>query len=103
MAFYKKKLELREDIVERLWVYVDNILHSRKLQDLLKNGKTISLQISLIKVIRSFLCCLQLFICSECWSRFVVGSVIRSTGAVKAEKEGSDNVRMVRIIVSCMF
>ncbi|XP_058525307.1 unhealthy ribosome biogenesis protein 2 homolog isoform X2 [Ochotona princeps] len=51
VAFYKKKLELKEDIVERLWVYVDNILHSRKLQDLLKNGKTISLQISLIKVI----------------------------------------------------
>ncbi|XP_049737146.1 unhealthy ribosome biogenesis protein 2 homolog isoform X1 [Elephas maximus indicus] len=51
VAFYKKKLELEEDIVERLWIYIDNILHSRKLQSLLKNGKTINLQISLVKII----------------------------------------------------
>ncbi|XP_031197626.1 unhealthy ribosome biogenesis protein 2 homolog isoform X2 [Mastomys coucha] len=51
VAFYKKKLELQEDIVERLWIYVDNILHSKKLQNLLKNGKTINLQLSLVKVI----------------------------------------------------
>ncbi|XP_026949867.1 unhealthy ribosome biogenesis protein 2 homolog isoform X3 [Sagmatias obliquidens] len=51
VAFYKKKLELTEDIVERLWIYMDNILHSRKLQNLLKNGKTINLQISLLKII----------------------------------------------------
>ncbi|KAL0608764.1 Unhealthy ribosome biogenesis protein 2-like protein [Plecturocebus cupreus] len=51
VAFYKKKLELKEDIVERLWIYIDNILHSRKLQNLLKNGKTINLQISLVKII----------------------------------------------------
>ncbi|XP_010620216.1 unhealthy ribosome biogenesis protein 2 homolog isoform X1 [Fukomys damarensis] len=51
VAFYKKKLELKEDIVERLWIYVDHILHSRKLQTLLKNGKTIDLQISLVKMI----------------------------------------------------
>lgn len=52
VAFYNKKLELQEDIVERLWVYVDNILHSRKLQNLLKSGKTVNLQISLVKVNR---------------------------------------------------
>ncbi|XP_062938906.1 unhealthy ribosome biogenesis protein 2 homolog isoform X1 [Cynocephalus volans] len=51
VAFYKKKLELTEDVVERLWVYIDNILHSRKLQNLLKSGKTINLQISLVKII----------------------------------------------------
>nr|XP_013011724.1 LOW QUALITY PROTEIN: unhealthy ribosome biogenesis protein 2 homolog [Cavia porcellus] len=51
VAFYKKKLELKEEVVERLWIYVDNILHSRKLQNLLKNGKTINLQISLVKMI----------------------------------------------------
>ncbi|XP_054550822.1 unhealthy ribosome biogenesis protein 2 homolog isoform X2 [Talpa occidentalis] len=51
VAFYKKRLELKEDIVERLWNYIDNILHSRKLQNLLKNGKTIDLQISLVKTI----------------------------------------------------
>ncbi|XP_077005524.1 unhealthy ribosome biogenesis protein 2 homolog [Tamandua tetradactyla] len=51
VAFYKKKLELKEDIVDRLWIYIDNILHSRKLQNFLKNGKTINLQISLVKII----------------------------------------------------
>ncbi|XP_053461754.1 unhealthy ribosome biogenesis protein 2 homolog [Nycticebus coucang] len=51
VAFYKKKLELTEDIVERLWIYIDSILHSKKLQNLLKNGKTVNLQISLVKII----------------------------------------------------
>nr|XP_045006283.1 unhealthy ribosome biogenesis protein 2 homolog isoform X1 [Jaculus jaculus]XP_045006284.1 unhealthy ribosome biogenesis protein 2 homolog isoform X1 [Jaculus jaculus]XP_045006285.1 unhealthy ribosome biogenesis protein 2 homolog isoform X1 [Jaculus jaculus] len=51
VAFYKKKLELKEDIVERLWIYVDAILHSRKLQNLLKKGKTINVQVSLAKII----------------------------------------------------
>ncbi|XP_055002691.1 unhealthy ribosome biogenesis protein 2 homolog isoform X2 [Sorex araneus] len=51
VAFYKKKLELKDDIVERLWIYIDNILHSRKLQTLLKNGKTIDLQLTLVKII----------------------------------------------------
>ncbi|XP_003791065.1 unhealthy ribosome biogenesis protein 2 homolog [Otolemur garnettii] len=51
VAFYKKKLELKEDIVERLWIYIDSILHSRKLQNLLRNGKTVNLQISLVKII----------------------------------------------------
>jgi hypothetical protein len=53
VAFYKKKLELQEDIVERLWIYVDNILHSKKLQNLLKDGKTVNLQLSLVKVSES--------------------------------------------------
>lgn len=57
VAFYKKKLELKEDIVERLWIYIDNILHSKKLQSVLRNGKTINLQLSLVKVINSLLCC----------------------------------------------
>lgn len=51
VSFYKKKLELKEEIVERLWVYIDNVLRSKKLQRLLREGKTITLQISLVKVI----------------------------------------------------
>ncbi|XP_016051514.1 PREDICTED: unhealthy ribosome biogenesis protein 2 homolog isoform X1 [Miniopterus natalensis] len=51
VSFYKKKLELKEDIVERLWIYIDSVLHSRKLQNLLKSGKTVNLQISLAKII----------------------------------------------------
>ncbi|KAM6186127.1 unhealthy ribosome biogenesis protein 2 homolog [Rhynchocyon petersi] len=51
VAFYKGKLELKEDIVERLWIYIDNILHSIKFRTLLKNGKMTNLQISLVKII----------------------------------------------------
>ncbi|XP_068920989.1 unhealthy ribosome biogenesis protein 2 homolog isoform X2 [Petaurus breviceps papuanus] len=51
VTYYKKKLELKEDIVERLWIYLDNILHSRKLQTLIKNGKTVNLHFSLAKII----------------------------------------------------
>ncbi|XP_020856086.1 unhealthy ribosome biogenesis protein 2 homolog [Phascolarctos cinereus] len=51
VTYYKKKLELKEDIVERLWIYLDNILHSRKLQNLIKNGKTVNLHFSLAKII----------------------------------------------------
>lgn len=71
VAFYKKKLELKEDIVERLWIYIDNILHSKKLQNLFKNGKTINLEVSLIKVIVPcvVLCVLHasLLISHQCW------------------------------------
>ncbi|XP_074079134.1 unhealthy ribosome biogenesis protein 2 homolog [Macrotis lagotis] len=51
VTYYKKKLDLKEDIVERLWIYLDNILRSRKLQNLIKNGKTVNLHFSLAKII----------------------------------------------------
>ncbi|KAK1327994.1 LOW QUALITY PROTEIN: hypothetical protein QTO34_012416 [Cnephaeus nilssonii] len=60
VSFYKKKLELKEDIVERLWVYIDNVLRSKKLQRLLKDGKTVTLQVSLVKThVGSVLSCCQ--------------------------------------------
>lgn len=83
IAFYKKKLELKEDIVERLWIYIDNILHSTKLQDLLKNGKTINLQISLVKVIICLPCCP---VCVKCISvDFLL--FIEVAGSIKVEEE----------------
>lgn len=83
IAFYKKKLELKEDIVERLWIYIDNILHSKKLQDLLKNGKTINLQISLVKVILCLPCCP---VCVTCISvDFLL--IIEDAGRIKVEEE----------------
>ncbi|XP_038617110.1 unhealthy ribosome biogenesis protein 2 homolog [Tachyglossus aculeatus] len=51
VSYYKKKLELQEDIVERLWLYLDSILRSRKLQNIVKEGKTIQLHFSLAKVL----------------------------------------------------
>nr|XP_006122063.1 unhealthy ribosome biogenesis protein 2 homolog [Pelodiscus sinensis] len=50
-SYYTKKLELEDEIVEKLWTYLDNILHSRKLQNLLKDGKIINLSFSIAQVI----------------------------------------------------
>ncbi|NXK93991.1 URB2 protein, partial [Formicarius rufipectus] len=57
---YNNKLELKDEVVEKLWTYLDNIIHSRRLQDLLKSGKTISLSFSIAQVINARLseaCC----------------------------------------------
>uniref|UniRef100_A0A8C8S3S1 URB2 ribosome biogenesis homolog n=1 Tax=Pelusios castaneus TaxID=367368 RepID=A0A8C8S3S1_9SAUR len=51
VSYYNKKLELEDEIVEKLWTYLDNILYSRKLQNLLKDGKTINLSFSIAQVI----------------------------------------------------
>ncbi|NXK47606.1 URB2 protein, partial [Chauna torquata] len=48
---YNKKLELEDEIVEKLWAYLDNVIRSRRLQNLLKSGKTISLSFSIAQVI----------------------------------------------------
>ncbi|XP_037247491.1 unhealthy ribosome biogenesis protein 2 homolog isoform X2 [Falco rusticolus] len=51
VSYYSKKYELEDEVVEKLWVYLDNIIHSRRLQDLLKSGKTIGLSFSIAQVI----------------------------------------------------
>ncbi|NXS83839.1 URB2 protein, partial [Erpornis zantholeuca] len=48
---YNKKLQLEDEVVEKLWVYLDNVIHSKRLQDLLKTGKTIGLSFPIAKVI----------------------------------------------------
>ncbi|NXL65904.1 URB2 protein, partial [Chordeiles acutipennis] len=51
VSHYNKKLELEDEVVEKLWLYLDNIIHSRRLQKLLKSGKTIGLSFSIAQVI----------------------------------------------------
>ncbi|KFQ40368.1 Unhealthy ribosome biogenesis protein 2 [Mesitornis unicolor] len=51
VSYYNKKLELEDEVVEKLWAYLDNIIHSRRLQSLLKSGKTIGLSFSIAQVI----------------------------------------------------
>ncbi|XP_020642157.3 unhealthy ribosome biogenesis protein 2 homolog isoform X1 [Pogona vitticeps] len=51
VSYYNKKLELPDEIVEKLWMFLDSILHSRKLQRFLKDGKTITLRFSIAQVI----------------------------------------------------
>ncbi|XP_030304285.1 unhealthy ribosome biogenesis protein 2 homolog isoform X1 [Calypte anna] len=51
VSYYNKKLELEDEVVEKLWAYLDNIIHSRRLQTLLKSGKTVGLSFSIAQVI----------------------------------------------------
>ncbi|NXO00203.1 URB2 protein, partial [Rhinopomastus cyanomelas] len=51
VSYYNKKSELEDEVVEKLWAYLDNIIHSKKLQNLLKSGKTIGLSFSVAQVI----------------------------------------------------
>ncbi|XP_006008382.1 unhealthy ribosome biogenesis protein 2 homolog [Latimeria chalumnae] len=50
-GYYSNKLELEQEILEGLWVYLDQILHSKKLLNLLKEGKAINLRFSIVQVI----------------------------------------------------
>ncbi|NWI67064.1 URB2 protein, partial [Todus mexicanus] len=51
IVYYNKKLKLEDEVVEKLWAYLDNIIRSRRLQDLLKSGKTITLSFTVAQVI----------------------------------------------------
>ncbi|XP_061234805.1 unhealthy ribosome biogenesis protein 2 homolog [Neopsephotus bourkii] len=51
VSCYNKKLELEDEVVEKLWAYLDSVIHSKRLQNLLKSGKTIGLSFSIAQVI----------------------------------------------------
>ncbi|XP_066552614.1 unhealthy ribosome biogenesis protein 2 homolog isoform X2 [Amia ocellicauda] len=50
-GYYGKKLDLQQNLVEGLWAYLDDILHSKKLQNLLNQGKTLSLRFAVAQII----------------------------------------------------
>ncbi|XP_028845975.1 unhealthy ribosome biogenesis protein 2 homolog isoform X1 [Denticeps clupeoides] len=50
-CFYTKKIDLQQDVVEGLWVYLDDILHSRKLQNMLSQCKMIILRVTVAQII----------------------------------------------------
>lgn len=52
-CFYNKKVDVPSEVVEGLWTYLDDILHSRKLHNVLSEGKTISLRLTLAQVFSS--------------------------------------------------
>ncbi|XP_054853835.1 unhealthy ribosome biogenesis protein 2 homolog [Eublepharis macularius] len=51
VSCYNKKLELSDEITGKLWTFLDNVLHSKKLQSLLKEGRTVTLRFSIAQVI----------------------------------------------------
>ncbi|CAJ1048895.1 unhealthy ribosome biogenesis protein 2 homolog isoform X2 [Xyrichtys novacula] len=50
-GWYNKKVEFPEKVLEGLWCYLDDLLHSRKLHSLLKQGKTISLRLNMAQLL----------------------------------------------------
>ncbi|KAI1894626.1 hypothetical protein AGOR_G00117700 [Albula goreensis] len=50
-GYYSKKVEFPQDVLEGLWAYLNDILHSKKLQKVLSQGKTLSLRLALAQVI----------------------------------------------------
>lgn len=53
VSYYNKKPELEDEVVDKLWAYLDNVIHSRRLQNLLKSGKTIGLSFSVAQVTKT--------------------------------------------------
>ncbi|TRZ23976.1 hypothetical protein HGM15179_003148 [Zosterops borbonicus] len=51
VSSYNKRLKLEDEFVEKLWAYLDNIIHSKRLQDLIKSGKTVGLSFAVAQVI----------------------------------------------------
>ncbi|XP_054250920.1 unhealthy ribosome biogenesis protein 2 homolog [Indicator indicator] len=51
LVSYYNNFELEDEVVEKLWAYLDNVIHSKRLQNLLKSGKTIGLSFSIAQVI----------------------------------------------------
>lgn len=48
--WHNKKAELSLDVLEGLWHYLDDVLHSQKLQTFLKQGKTVTLRLNFAQV-----------------------------------------------------
>ncbi|KAM9408707.1 unhealthy ribosome biogenesis protein 2 homolog [Pholidichthys leucotaenia] len=49
--WYNKKAKFSQEVLEGLWCYLDDVLHSRKLQSLLKQGRTIALKLNIAQLI----------------------------------------------------
>ncbi|KAM4770952.1 unhealthy ribosome biogenesis protein 2 homolog [Rhinophrynus dorsalis] len=52
---YTKKINLEADIEQKLWGFLDSILHSKTLQNLLKKGKSVNLHFTIAQAINDFI------------------------------------------------
>ncbi|XP_036402635.1 unhealthy ribosome biogenesis protein 2 homolog [Megalops cyprinoides] len=50
-GYYSKKVEFPQEVLEGLWTYLDDILRSKKLQNALSHGRTLSLRLPMAQVI----------------------------------------------------
>lgn len=49
-GWYNQKVEFSQNVLDSLWCYLDDLLHSRKLHTPLKQGKTTSLRLNMAQV-----------------------------------------------------
>lgn len=56
-------MELAQEVVEGLWVYFDDIIHSKKLHNVLSQGKSISLRIQVAQVLALVYCSQKNVLC----------------------------------------
>ncbi|KAG9484050.1 hypothetical protein GDO78_009772, partial [Eleutherodactylus coqui] len=52
---HTKKLILEEDVEQKFWIFLDNILHSKKLQSLLQKGKSLKLRFAIAQVMNDII------------------------------------------------
>ncbi|XP_033847626.1 unhealthy ribosome biogenesis protein 2 homolog [Periophthalmus magnuspinnatus] len=50
-GWYKKKVDFPQNVLDGLWCYLDDLLHSRKLHSFLKQGKSISLRLNMAQLL----------------------------------------------------
>ncbi|KAM4592472.1 unhealthy ribosome biogenesis protein 2 homolog isoform 1-T2 [Odontesthes bonariensis] len=50
-GWHNKKVEFSQDVLEGLWCYLDDVLHTRKLHSFLKQGKTVTLRLNMAQLL----------------------------------------------------
>ncbi|XP_015241954.1 PREDICTED: unhealthy ribosome biogenesis protein 2 homolog [Cyprinodon variegatus] len=50
-GWHSKKVELSQDVLEGLWCYLDEVVHSRKLHSFFKEGKTVTLRLNMAQLL----------------------------------------------------
>ncbi|XP_069811154.1 unhealthy ribosome biogenesis protein 2 homolog [Dendropsophus ebraccatus] len=53
VGFHTKKQNLDGDVEQKLWVFLDNILHSKRLQSLMEEGKSLKLRFAIAQVMNN--------------------------------------------------
>uniref|UniRef100_A0A1A7X9L6 URB2 ribosome biogenesis 2 homolog n=3 Tax=Iconisemion striatum TaxID=60296 RepID=A0A1A7X9L6_9TELE len=50
-GWYSKKVDFSQEVLEGLWCYLDDVLHSRKLHSFLKQGETVTLRLNMAQLL----------------------------------------------------
>uniref|UniRef100_A0A3Q2QHZ9 URB2 ribosome biogenesis homolog n=1 Tax=Fundulus heteroclitus TaxID=8078 RepID=A0A3Q2QHZ9_FUNHE len=54
-VWHNKKVKFSQDVLEGLWCYLDEVVHSRKLHSLVKEGKTVTLRLNMAQLLLNHL------------------------------------------------